>query len=123
MKQVDGVIDHDSMDPLSILILSIQMRSLHASHLCFQHSYRSFLALMYGTSLPAGLRSFGSTLLRSNVFSAQCAVRDLYGRQELGNFTEYFTAPILAHGAGVLKITPLRCAPESLCCRPLLLES
>lgn len=37
-----------------------------------------------------------------------CAVRDLYGRQELGNFTEFFTAPILAHGAGVLKITPLR---------------
>ena len=37
----------------------------------------------------------------------QCTVRDLYGREDLGKFTSYFTAPILAHGAGVLKITPL----------------
>lgn len=37
----------------------------------------------------------------------QCTVRDLYGREDLGNFTSYFTSPILAHGAGVLKITPL----------------
>ena len=49
------------------------------------------------------------------MLSLQCGVRDLYGRQELGNFTEYFTAPILAHGAGVLKITPLRCTILSIC--------
>ena len=38
----------------------------------------------------------------------QCTVRDLYGREDLGNFTSYFTAPVIAHGAGVLKITPLQ---------------
>ena len=37
----------------------------------------------------------------------QCTVRDLFGEEDVGNFTGSFTASILAHGAGILKITPL----------------
>jgi hypothetical protein len=44
----------------------------------------------------------------------QCTVRDLFGRQDLGNFTASFTAPIFAHGAGALKVTPITCAITTL---------
>ncbi|CAL5220459.1 g2480 [Coccomyxa viridis] len=50
--------------------------------------------------------------------NATCTVRDLYGREDLGNFTSYFTSPILAHGAGVLKITPLEADPNGDAWRP-----
>ncbi len=37
----------------------------------------------------------------------QCTVRDLFGESDIGNFTGSFTVSILAHGAGILRITPL----------------
>ena len=57
---------------------------------------------------PASCRGRIKAVMRDpGACCLQCTVRDLYGRQDLGNFTSYFTAPVIAHGAGVLKITPL----------------
>jgi alpha-galactosidase len=35
-----------------------------------------------------------------------CAVRDLWGRKDLGEFSSEFVAPIPSHGAGLYQISP-----------------
>ena len=40
----------------------------------------------------------------------QATVRDLYLRQDLGNYTESYTGSVPVHGVLALRITPLKCA-------------